>query len=379
MAGLVSERLAQSQATRPASADDNLEQEIRARIEKCWPKYFPSLASRPVPEIVCVRGAASRGFSVMFEYELKFGRPRSEHLMVKVRRDSKYGAYLPGQVTDAPELLRLEFDELSRAYRYFEPRGNGLRVVRPIDHCEDLNAVFIEKASGVDLGLLARTDEAGSLVAFRRCGQWLRAFHEKVHKPRPRVWTVSEFEARLKKRREKLVALGVPEGQLDGLLRQVVQAARACRHREVPCSLLHGDYKLRHIWANPDAIEVFDFGNVHVGPCYVDVAAFLVELSVLRLGHPWFDTEKVRRYSETFLHAYFPTQPPALLSFYVVEALLKKWMRRRRTWSRTSTASTLHTYARRIGAKSLVERWYLDRWFVARIRESLEMGAGAAR
>ncbi|RPI56953.1 MAG: hypothetical protein EHM55_03530 [Acidobacteria bacterium] len=379
MAGLVSEQLAQGQAASPAAADDNLEQKIRARIEKCWPKYFPSLATRPAPEIVCLRGADSRGFSVMFEYELKFARPRSEHLMVKVRRDSKFGPYLPSEVTEAPELLRREFDELSRAHRYFERRGNGLRVVRPIEYCEDLNAVFIEKASGRDLGLVARTDEAASLAAFRRCGQWLRSFHVKVHKPRLRVWTLGEFEARLMKRREKLVALGVPAGQLDALFPHIVKAARACRQREVPCSLLHGDYKLRHIWASPDAIEVFDFGNVHPGPCYVDVAAFLVELSVLKLGHPWFETDRVRRYSETFLRAYFPMQPPPLLSFYVVEALLKKWMRRRRTWSRTSAASTLHTCVRRMGAKSLVERWYLDRWFVARIRESLEMAARASR
>jgi len=378
MAGLVSEQPAQAQAKRPAAADDNLEQKIRARIEKCWPKYFPSLATRPAPEIVCLR-TASRGFSVMFEYELRFARPGSEHVLVKVRRDSRHGPYLPGEVTQAPELLRREFDELSRAYRYFERRGNGLRVVRPIDYYQDLNAVLIEKASGCDLGLLARTDEAASLAAVRRCGKWLRAFHEKVHKPRPRVWTIGEFETRLMRRRDKLVALGVPEKQLDPLLRDVIKLARTCRQREVPCSLLHGDYKLRHIWAGPESIQVFDFGNVSPGPCYVDVAAFLVELSVLKLGHPWFDTERVRRYSETFLRAYFPMQPPPLLSFYVVESLLKKWMRRRRTWSRTSTASRLHSCVRRLGAKSLVERWYLDRWFVARIRESLDAAARGSR
>ena len=171
--------------------------------------------------------------------------------MVKVRRDSKFGAYLPGQVTDAPELLRREFDELSRAYRYFERRSNGLRVVRPIDYCEDLNAVFIEKASGGDLGLVARTRRGRSRSwRSRRCGKWLRAYHEKVHQPRPRVWTLGEFEARLMKRREKLVALGVP-GSSWISCSEVIQAARACRQREVPWSLLHGDYKLRHIWAKP--------------------------------------------------------------------------------------------------------------------------------
>jgi Ser/Thr protein kinase RdoA (MazF antagonist) len=378
MRGSVSEQPTHGQAI-PAPADDNLEQKIRARIDACWPKYFPSLATRPAPEIVCERGPVERGFSVMFEYELKFARPRSEHVFVKVRRDSKYGSFLPQDVTHAPELLRMEYDELSRAHRYFERRPGGLSVVRPLDYCEELNAVMIEKASGRDLGVLARTDEDATLAALRRCGQWLRGFHEKVHTSRPRVWTEGDFEARLHKRREKLLALGVPEKQLDPLLRDAVRLARACRQRETPWSLLHGDYKLRHIWAGPESIQVFDFGNVHTGPCYVDVAAFLVELSVLKLGHPWFDTERVRRYTETFLRNYFPMQPPQLLGLFVTEALLKKWMRRRRTWSRTAVASTLHTYARRMGAKSLVERWYLDRWFIARTRESLEMVARASR
>jgi Ser/Thr protein kinase RdoA (MazF antagonist) len=231
----------------------------------------------------------------------------------------------------------------------------------------------IEKASGCDLGELARKDEAATLAAVRRCGQWLRAYHEKVHKARPRNWTQGEFDARLMKRRDKLVALGVPARNIDPLLTEIVKVARTCRQREVPCSMLHGDYKLRHVWASPDAIQVFDFGNVHVGPCYIDVAAFLVELSVMKLGHPWFDTERVRRYTETFLRGYFPSHPPQLLGLFVVESLLKKWMRRRRTWSRAAMGTTLQTCVKRIGAKSLVERWYLDRWFTTRIRESLDM------
>jgi hypothetical protein len=72
-------------------------------------------------------------------------------------------------------------------------------------------------------------------------------------------------------------------------------------------------------------------------------------------------------------------QPPPLLGLYVVEGLFKKWMRRRRTWSRTRVASRLQTCVRRMGAKSLVERWYLDRWFVGRIREALDVVARAPR
>jgi aminoglycoside phosphotransferase (APT) family kinase protein len=138
--------------------------------------------------------------------------------------------------------------------------------------------------------------------------------------------------------------------------------------------VLHGDYKLRHVWADRGSIQVFDFGNVHAGDCYADVASFLVELSVLRLGSPSFDSKKIDRYSEAVLSGYFTTERPPLLGFYTVEALLKKWMRRLRSWSRTAMVSRLQMGARRVGAAPLVERLYLDRWFMARVRESLDAG-----
>jgi hypothetical protein len=315
---------------------------------------------------------------VLLEYELRFAGVRTERILAKVRRDSRFGPYHPHEVTLAPELLKREFEELSRANRYFQARADGLRVVRPFDYFEELNTVLIEKASGADLGVLARTDQAGALAAFARCGQWLRAFHDEVHDARNRPWTVGKFEQRLTKRREKLVALGVPSDQLDPLLYQVLGASHACQERGVPQSLLHGDYKLRHVWASPGSIQVFDFGNVHVGDCYVDVASFLVELGVLRLGSPWFDAQRVSRYCEAFLSGYFPGGPPPVLNLYVVDGLLKKWIRRLRMWSRTAVVARLHTYARRVGANALVDRWYLDRWFAARVRESLETLGRAA-
>ena len=309
---------------------------------------------------------------MLLEYEVTFAGARPEHVLAKVRRDSRFGPYHRQDVTRAPELLRLEFDELSKAYRYFQALNDGLRVVRPLDYLEELNTVLIERASGCDLGLLDRFDDASLLAAFTRCGRWLRAFHQNIHEAHTRVWTVGEFEAQLMKRRQKLLSQGVPAARLDPLLRGVVRAAHACRERTVPCSMLHGDYKLRHVWASPGSIQVLDFGNVHTGDCYVDVASFLVELSVLRLGSPWFDSKRVSRYAGAFLSGYFSTEPSPLLGFYLVEALLKKWMRRLRSWSRTAAAARLQACARGVGAASLVERFYIDRWFEARVRESLD-------
>ncbi len=325
-----------------------------------------------MPEVVCHR-TRSQGFSVLFEYEVKCPGLGSKHVMAKVRRDSRYGPYRGAEITRARQLLRLEFKELSRAYQYFQALGGGLGVVRPFDYLEELNTVLIEKASGCDLGLLMnRFDDAALVEAFTRCGKWLRAFHREIHAEGTRAWIRQEYDLRLTKRRQGLVAQGVPATRLDSLLRLVADAGPVVGRHDVPWSILHGDYKLRHIWASQGSIQVLDFGNVHPGDCYVDVASFLVELSVLRLGSPWFDSKRVSRYSQAFLDAYFTGEPPPLLGLYVAEALLKKWTRRLRTWSRTTMAARFQACAQKVGVASLVERVYIDRWFDARVRESLD-------
>ena len=368
---LLSKQSKEERVARVATSDDDLRQEISDQIERRWAGYFPSRPGATSPKVVCHR-TRPHGFSVLFEYEVKSAGIGSKHVIAKVRRDSRFGPYRGPEVTRAPQLLRLEFEELSRAYQHFQDLNAGLGVVRPFDYLEELNTVLIEKASGRDLGLLLdQFDDASLVTAFTQCGQWLRAFHQDIHQESTRVWTKAEFEPRLIKRCQTLLGQGVPTARLDALLSLAANVPLGSKLHEVPHSVLHGDYKLRHVWASGGSIQVLDFGNVHAGDCYVDVAYFLVELSVLRLGSPWFDSRKANRYSRAFLNGYFTTEPPPLVGFYVVEALLKKWIRRLRSWSRTTMATRFQTCAKKVGVAPLVERVYIDRWFDARIREAL--------
>jgi hypothetical protein len=362
------------------AADQALAGEIAARIGERWSTYFPANPPVPSPDVVC-RRTRPHAFSVLFEFEVRQADGGTKRLIAKVRRDSRDGAYRRQDVTGAaPRLLQLEHDELSKAYAYFRALDAGLEVVRPLDHLEELNTIVMEKASGCELGLLNRFDDRALLVAFERCGRWLRAYHREIHEADTRVWTPGEVDARLVQRRHRLLSEGVPAGHLDAVLDRIRRAAGACPQQPIPRSMLHGDYKLRHIWARPEAIQVFDFGNVHTGDCYGDVASFLVELTVLRLGAPWFDARKIARYSDAFLGEYFGTGPAApLLQIYVAEGLLKKWVRRLRRWSRAGVVARAQACARKLGAASLVDRLYLDRWFEARIQESLDRLGAAGR
>ncbi len=346
---------------------------IRRIIENRWRSYFPGLAGGSAPAVVCRKGADIRGYSVLLRYQLVFPGAGTKWIIAKIRRESHFGRYQKNEISEkAISLCLAEYEGLSRAERTFSDRGPCLKVVKPFDYLSEYNALLVEQAKGCDLGILAKAEPPDCLLHFHRCGEWLRIFHHEVYGAYRKVWDASQYEARLMRWNERLAENGVPMTRLDPMIASVLSLVRALFRPEVPCSMLHGDYKLRHVWASSDGIEVFDFGNLYEGECYSDVAAFLVELEVLSLARPWFAPEKIKAYAAAFLNGYFDNQPiPSILSLYIIDGLLKKWDRRLKRWSSHRSVIYAQNWLRHFGASAAVDRFYLDRWFASRIEKQL--------
>jgi thiamine kinase-like enzyme len=348
-----------------------LQGEIRDKIERRWRTYFPARAGESSPQTVCGK-IHVRGYSIVFEYRLKFSEPnRSEHIFAKIRRKQAFGSYDRKDLTDRALIrCQTEFEELSRAFDFFSARKDGMGVVRPLDYLDEYNAVLVESASGSDIGILIQERPQRLCDYLKRCGQWLRIFQNELHGVQQRTWKAAEFEANLLKRIDAVRNHGVAARTLQQISESILSRLNSIPSRDVPWSMLHGDYKPRHIWATPNAIQVIDFGNSHEGDCYRDVAAFLVELKLLSLIRPWFGAHSSDAHSEAFLAGYFNGGAvPAVLRLYMIEALLKKWERRLRRWSRNSFVLEVQRYLRRLKAAETVEALYLNRWFTARIEE----------
>jgi hypothetical protein len=142
-------------------------------------------------------------------------------------------------------------------------------------------------------------------------------------------------------------------------------------------SLIHGDCKLRHVWATEDSIQVLDFGNTKTGDSWIDPAALVVELCLYSLWSRRLDSSGKADDIRTLLRAYFDGPPPLAFSLYVVDCLLKKWHRRLRRWGPGRGISGLQRSLQRAGLAHRVDRLYVDRWFTSQIEAWLGVATGA--
>jgi aminoglycoside phosphotransferase (APT) family kinase protein len=154
----------------------------------------------------------------------------------------------------------------------------------------------------------------------------------------------------------------------DSLLDRAAQLSE----REAETSILHGDFKLRHVWASSQGIQVLDFGNSSVGDCCYDIAALMTQIIAQPLWHARGDYSCIDSYCRALLDGYFENRNiPPTLQFYVVELLLRTWCRRLNAWGRNRSLTLLHRACRIGRVARFVDRWYIDRWFESQITRQL--------
>jgi aminoglycoside phosphotransferase (APT) family kinase protein len=340
--------------------------QISQEIVKRAPGYLDAAASRVSVE---EHGPLSVGYSVIFRFSLSATPGSKVHVFVKVPRAWKHGPFLPSELT-GPTATRAqtEFALLSRTHEFFSARGSIIGVVRPYDYLGEYQAIVMERASGTPVQRhLSSTSQVG-LRQVEWCGEWLRLFHREMHRPATMPWNADAFLEHIDRRLLPLRARGIPQLQLTRIREAISQTAVDIPGQTVEHSTLHGDFKLRHIFATENAIQVLDFGNSWFGDCQRDVAAFLVEVVVRSLWKPWWRQFCIQQYCEAFLRGYYGAAgPPLTLRLYVAEYMLKKWNRRLAVWA-DSVALKLLQYT--LGAchiRRTLERGYLNRWFESRI------------
>lgn len=319
------------------------------------------------------------GYSVLFLLSASVaGCSAPLRLYAKVRRGRRYGSFTEDPDADRAErLASMEYDELVRTHRYFSAAGPGLGVVRPVAYQKEHRALFVTEAGGTDLGRMVRMDPESGIRALDLSGQWLRHYHHGVHESANEDRSPASFRRDAATRAGRLESLGVPRGSIEAMLGRFGVVADSIGSAHVPCSVNHGDFKLRHIYAHAGGIEVLDFGNIGVGDCYRDVAALLVEITVLPFGSVGRPREPVERLSEAFLHGYFVGPAPPVLGLYVALASMKKWGRRLLRWSPSGIVPIAQGVLARLGAKQAVDRTFVDRWFLERIDRALAAAAAS--
>lgn len=353
-----------------------LASELHVEVRQRWRTYYENRAGQGVPAITLTPRQC--GFSAIFRADLEFPEaPAHESIIIKIRREHKHGSFHRSDLTERTlALSRAEYNEHVRAHTFFEGKPDGLSVVRPLDFIESFNALVVEHAVGKDLSKLVARGSSLASASIDRCGHWWRLFHHDLHNSRDRAWDPHAVDAALERRLMRLRRIGAPADILETLQDEIRTAARRVPPVRVPVSLVHGDCKLRHVWATADGIQVLDFGNTKIGDSWIDPAALVVELSLYSLWSRRMDSALKAGDMRTLLRAYFGGPPPAAFSLYVVDCLLKKWHRRLRSWGPGAGLTRLRQSLRTAGLDKPVERLYIDRWFTTQVRAWLAVAEG---
>ena len=353
-----------------------LSSELHAEILRRWPAYYPQQSGEKAPSLALTPRHC--GFSVIFKGQLEFPvAAERKAFMIKIRREHKHGSFLSRDLSERTlALIRAEYAEHIKAYRFFADNRDGLSVVRPLDFIEPYNALVVEHAAGRDLSELVKEGSPLAASSVQQCGSWWRLFHHQLHQAQYRSWDPDILEPGLERRLTQLRTVGAPTDTLDALADDIRSAARRVTPSPVPVSLFHGDCKLRHVWASPSGIQVLDFGNAKVGDSWIDPAALVVELSLYSLWTRHLDAAAKAAEIRTLVRAYFDGPPPPAFSLYVVDCLLKKWHRRLRSWGPGAGLTRLRKSLQLARLDKPLERLYIDRWFTAHVRAWLAVADG---
>ena len=348
--------------------------ELRSEILQRWRTYYENRASGDLPTLTFTPRQC--GFSAIFRCDLSFPDAQ-ESLIIKIRRERRNGPFVRSELSDATMTLsRAEYDEHVRAYTFFADDADGLSVVRPLDFIESYNALVVNHAVGMDLSKLVRAGSPIVSGAMRRCGNWWRRFHHDLHDSHGRAWSSEAIDTMVDQRVLRLRAIGAPADVVMALREEISTTARQVPPVPVPVSLVHGDCKLRHVWATTDGIQVLDFGNTKIGDSWLDPAALVVELSLYSLWSRHMDSGPKVPDIRTLVHSYFGGPPPPAFSLYVVDCLLKKWHRRLRSWGAGPGMTRLRRSLQTAGLDKPLERLYIDRWFTTQVRAWLSLAEG---
>jgi aminoglycoside phosphotransferase len=218
--------------------------------------------------------------------------------------------------------LRRAWDVKKGASRAHVSASPPIRFPRALAFDEKMGVVFIEEMPGKNLNeALAEIDPARVMPAV---GDMLASLH-LAHKRVPKKVTIKNETAEVREIASIIVA-AFPH--LRPRLKELFRKFKSGRwDDEAPAVLLHGTYRLNHIFINGDELALLDLDSLRVGHPAYDLANFLSSLYYLeaqeRLSPSW-RREIARHFLEGYAAKAPWAIPPAAVLWFLSGLLINK-------------------------------------------------------
>ena len=366
----------------PVTVDESALCIVRDRFAQRLPAYLGGVAAPDAGLRVDLRALSSASTYPLYLAEALSGAGQCV-LRAVVKFAPIYGGLREG---------RTEYDNLRAMYTRLGPAG-PLRVARPLDYYQDVNALLTEHVGGERFSrqVLAGATLAPGPAAWerlcataKRCGAWLRVFHEITATGDGDPFDTEVCDA-IAQQLGWLRELGLTPGAA-GLAAEALRVLRGGEPRlRVAIARRHGDFSPANVHVLGEAICVFDLSYASHAAVFDDLAHFLVTLDTMN-PYPryWkFSRRTVKRLREPFLAGYFADRAGALrggveehvLLGYCLKHALTRCLKQRRSvatrgraagllydrlWLRGPGARLVSSYARRVLATAPPHGHYRD-------------------
>jgi aminoglycoside phosphotransferase (APT) family kinase protein len=242
-------------------------------------------------------------------------------------------SFIAKQLADA-EKAKKQYDDLVAMRQVWSGNGTAapaanaasklpVRFPQALAWDESSATVFIEEISGKNLQhAFAEIDPAqvmpavgGMLAAFHRA-------HQRVKKSVSRDGELDEVHGVV-----QTVAAAFPV--LQARLQRLFEQLESARWDEAPVVLLHGTFRLNHIFIHGDELALIDFDSLRMGHPAYDLANFLSSLYYLE-AQERLEPSQRQDIARHFLAGYAATAPlpvpPQALLWFLADLVIKKQM-----------------------------------------------------
>ncbi len=231
-------------------------------------------------------------------------------------------SFVVKQVGDEKRAKRLYRNLLSLESALAQLDQVPFRVPRAWAWDESLAAVFLEYLPGENLKQLLFTLDLERMMP--RVGETLAVFHRAPKRVRKRV----SFQSELRENRETMRELAQALPQTRTRLRLLFENLQSLRWtHDRPPALLHGTYRLNHIFLHQDELVLLDLDSLRMGPPAYDIANFLTSLYYLE-AQERIALELRQQIAQAFLSGYARATPapiaPQMVLWFLASLMINK-------------------------------------------------------
>lgn len=316
--------------------DQGILDDITGRLAASLPEWYGqgSTLDARRPEIRSYRNC------FMLRYPITTAEGQKKHILVKIRRKPKMESLTEAVGDDIHKNIPIEYRSLNYVYDRLGNMDDNFGAIRPLTYLNQYFAIVMEEYPSRSLRQLlndhraAKTEKSLSELkdAARKTGRWLYHFHQHIHIPNVRPYTIADILFEVHDYAVRLESCS--NGRV--LARSIEEAfAKKIEHihvDQVKFSQSHADMTCDNVlYSDDQKVCIIDI-KTRLAPIYADLGLVLIHPETAKpqifSGGRYYSESILRVYRDEIVAGYFEHEAgqDVLVKIYSTIKVLDKWL-----------------------------------------------------